>query len=51
MSNEGTGASGERLTGRGWLGAALILAGMLVAELGGRLPATPGRPVTDGGQP
>jgi drug/metabolite transporter (DMT)-like permease len=43
--------AGERLTGRGWLGAGLILAGMLVAELGGRLPAAPGRPVTDGGQP
>jgi drug/metabolite transporter (DMT)-like permease len=24
----------ERLTGRGWVGAGLILAGMLVAELG-----------------
>ena len=43
--------AGERLTGRGWLGAGLILAGMLVAELGGRQPAAPGRPVTDGGQP
>jgi drug/metabolite transporter (DMT)-like permease len=43
--------AGERLSGRGWLGAGLILAGMLVAELGGRLPAAPGRPVTDGGQP
>jgi drug/metabolite transporter (DMT)-like permease len=43
--------AGERLTGRGWLGAGLILAGMLVAELGGRLPAALGRPVTDGGQP
>jgi hypothetical protein len=43
--------AGERLTGQGWLGAGLILAGMPVAELGGRLPAAPGRPVTDGGQP
>jgi drug/metabolite transporter (DMT)-like permease len=43
--------AGERLSGRGWLGAGLILAGMLVAELGGRLPAAPGRPVTDGGRP
>jgi drug/metabolite transporter (DMT)-like permease len=30
--------AGARLTGRGWLGAGLILAGMLVAELGGRRP-------------
>jgi drug/metabolite transporter (DMT)-like permease len=36
--------AGERLSGRGWLGAGLILAGMLIAELGGRLR-------TDGGQP
>ena len=43
--------AGERLSGRGWLGAGLILAGMLVAELGGRRPAAPGRPATDGGQP
>jgi drug/metabolite transporter (DMT)-like permease len=43
--------AGERLSGRGWLGAGLIVAGMLVAELGGRQPAAPGRPGTDGGQP
>ena len=43
--------AGERLSGRGWLGAALILAGMLIAELGGRLPAAPGRPATEGGRP
>jgi drug/metabolite transporter (DMT)-like permease len=43
--------AGERLSGRGWLGAGLILAGMLVAELGGRQPAAPGRPATDGGRP
>jgi drug/metabolite transporter (DMT)-like permease len=43
--------AGERLSGRGWLGAGLILAGMLIAELGGRLPATPGRPATEGGRP
>jgi drug/metabolite transporter (DMT)-like permease len=43
--------AGERLSGRGWLRAGLILAGMLVAELGGRQPAAPGRPATDGGQP
>ena len=43
--------AGERLSGRGWLGAGLILAGMLVAELGGRRPAAPGRPLTNGGQP
>jgi drug/metabolite transporter (DMT)-like permease len=43
--------AGERLSGRGWVGAGLILAGMLVAELGGRLPAVPGRPRTDGGRP
>ena len=43
--------AGERLSGRGWLGAGLILAGMLIAELGGRLPAGPGRLRTDGGQP
>jgi drug/metabolite transporter (DMT)-like permease len=43
--------AGERLSGRGWLGAGLILAGMLMAELGGRLPAAPGRLRTDGGQP
>jgi hypothetical protein len=42
--------AGERLSGRGWLGAGLILAGMLIAELGGR-PEAPGRPRTDGGQP
>jgi drug/metabolite transporter (DMT)-like permease len=41
----------ERLSGRGWLGAGLILAGMLVAELGGRQPRAPGRPQTDGGRP
>jgi drug/metabolite transporter (DMT)-like permease len=43
--------AGERLSGRGWLGAGLILAGMLTAELGGRLPAAPGRPATEGGRP
>jgi drug/metabolite transporter (DMT)-like permease len=43
--------AGERLSGRGWVGAGLILAGMLVAELGGRLPAAPGRPQVDGGRP
>jgi drug/metabolite transporter (DMT)-like permease len=43
--------AGERLSGRGWLGAGLILAGMLVAELGGRAPAAPGRPPTNGAQP
>src|SRR4029453_9970783 len=43
--------AGERLSARGWLGAGLILAGMLVAELGGRLPAAPGRPATEGGRP
>ena len=43
--------AGERLSGRGWLGAGLILAGMLIAELGGRLPAAPGRLRIDGGQP
>jgi drug/metabolite transporter (DMT)-like permease len=43
--------AGERLSGRGWLGAGLILAGMLMAELGGRRPEAPGRPRTDGGQP
>jgi drug/metabolite transporter (DMT)-like permease len=43
--------AGERLSGRGWLGAGLILAGMLVAELGGRLPVAPGRPATEGGRP
>ena len=43
--------AGERLSGRGWLGAGLILAGMLIAELGGRLPAAPGRPATEGGHP
>jgi drug/metabolite transporter (DMT)-like permease len=43
--------AGERLSGRGWLGAGLILAGMLVAELGGRQHAAPGQPGTDGGQP
>ena len=43
--------AGERLSGRGWLGAGLILAGMLVAELGGRQPAAPGQPATDGGRP
>jgi drug/metabolite transporter (DMT)-like permease len=42
--------AGERLSGRGWLGAGLILAGMLIAELGGRRPETPGRPRTDGGR-
>jgi drug/metabolite transporter (DMT)-like permease len=41
----------ERLSARGWLGAGLILAGMLVAELGGRRPAAPGRPATEGGRP
>jgi drug/metabolite transporter (DMT)-like permease len=39
--------AGERLSGRGWAGAGLILAGMLVAELGGRRVAAPGRPQTD----
>jgi drug/metabolite transporter (DMT)-like permease len=43
--------AGERLSGRGWLGAGLILAGMLVAELGARRPAAPGRPQPDGGPP
>jgi drug/metabolite transporter (DMT)-like permease len=43
--------AGERLSGRGWLGAGLILAGMLIAELGGRQPTAPGRPGTDGGRP
>jgi drug/metabolite transporter (DMT)-like permease len=43
--------AGERLSGRGWLGAGLILAGMLVAELGGRLLAAPGQPRTSGAQP
>jgi drug/metabolite transporter (DMT)-like permease len=43
--------AGERLSARGWLGAGLILAGMLVAELGGRLPAAPGQPRTIGAQP
>ncbi|MET0834005.1 MAG: DMT family transporter [Actinomycetota bacterium] len=38
--------AGERLSGRGWLGAGLILAGMLTAELGGRADgAGRGRPV------
>jgi drug/metabolite transporter (DMT)-like permease len=41
----------ERLSGRGWLGAGLIVAGMLVAELGGRLLAAPGRPPTNGAPP
>ena len=43
--------AGERLSGRGWLGAGLILAGMLVAELGGRVLVAPGRPPTNGAQP
>jgi drug/metabolite transporter (DMT)-like permease len=43
--------AGDRLSGRGWLGAGLIVAGMLVAELGGRQPVGPGRPRTNGGQP
>jgi drug/metabolite transporter (DMT)-like permease len=43
--------AGERLSGRGWLGAGLILCGMLIAELGGRQPAAPGHPQTDGGRP
>lgn len=43
--------AGERLSGRGWLGAGLILAGMLIAELGGREPAAPGHPATEGGRP
>jgi drug/metabolite transporter (DMT)-like permease len=43
--------AGERLSGRGWLGAGLILAGMLVAELGGRHPAAPGQPRPNGAQP
>jgi drug/metabolite transporter (DMT)-like permease len=42
--------AGERLSPRGWLGAGLILAGMLVAELGGRQPAAPGQPRTIGAQ-
>jgi drug/metabolite transporter (DMT)-like permease len=35
---------GERLTGRGWIGCACILAGMLLAELRGGAPlaAPPG---------
>jgi drug/metabolite transporter (DMT)-like permease len=43
--------AGERLSGRGWLGAGLILAGMLVAELGGRHPAAPGQPRPNGAPP
>jgi drug/metabolite transporter (DMT)-like permease len=43
--------AGERLSGRGWLGAGLILTGMLIAELGGRAPAAPGHPATEGGRP
>ena len=43
--------AGERLSARGWLGAGLILAGMLIAELGGRPLAAPGRPATEGGRP
>jgi drug/metabolite transporter (DMT)-like permease len=43
--------AGERLGGRGWFGAGLILAGMLIAELGGRAPAAPGHPATEGGRP
>jgi drug/metabolite transporter (DMT)-like permease len=43
--------AGERLSGRGWLGAGLILAGMLTAELGGRLPVAPGRLRAEGGRP
>lgn len=43
--------AGERLSARGWLGAGLILAGMLVAELGGRQPAAPDWPATEGGRP
>jgi drug/metabolite transporter (DMT)-like permease len=42
--------AGDRLSGRGWLGAGLIVSGMLVAELGARLPAIPGQPRTDGGR-
>jgi drug/metabolite transporter (DMT)-like permease len=42
--------AGERLSARGWVGAGLILVGMLIAELVGRQPAAPGRPQTDGGQ-
>jgi drug/metabolite transporter (DMT)-like permease len=43
--------AGERLSARGWLGAGLILVGMLVAELGGRQPAAPDWPTTEGGRP
>ena len=43
--------AGERLSARGWLGAGLILAGMLVAELGSRQPAAPDWPATEGGRP
>jgi drug/metabolite transporter (DMT)-like permease len=44
--------AGERLSGRGWLGAGLILTGMLIAELGGREPAAQlGHPATEGGRP
>jgi drug/metabolite transporter (DMT)-like permease len=39
--------AGERLSGRGWVGAGLILAGMLVAELGGRRADAPGRPQSE----
>jgi drug/metabolite transporter (DMT)-like permease len=43
--------AGDRLTGRGWLGAGLIVLGMLVAELGGRRPTAPGHPEPAGGRP
>jgi drug/metabolite transporter (DMT)-like permease len=42
--------AGERLTGRGWLGAGCILAGMIVAQLGRTEPgAVPGPPGAVGG--
>jgi drug/metabolite transporter (DMT)-like permease len=40
---------GERLSARAWAGAALILTGMVVAEIGGRArqrPAPPAEPVS-----
>jgi drug/metabolite transporter (DMT)-like permease len=42
--------AGDRLSGRGWFGAGLIVGGMLLAELGARLPVIPGQPRTDGGR-
>ena len=43
--------AGERLSARGWLGAGLIRAGMLIAEVGGRRPEAPDWPATEGGRP